>query len=299
MTAVIAERGAGAEAWSVEEVAELAGVSAAVFEEFFENREECFLAAFDLAAGRAEEEMAGAYLAETRWLDAVRAGLAHFLWFLEAEPALGRLLVVHSMGGGERVLRRRMEILTTLAKAVDRGREEAPTEANQPPAVVAEGVVGAVLAVVQNRLLTEETAPPMELFGSLVSIVVLPYLGAGIARRELTRPAPRLRRQEDSQLGAAMAGGTRLTYRTGRVLSAIHDYPGASNREVAEHAGIVDQGQVSKLLARLEARGLIEKAGEGRSRGAPNSWRLTPLGETLMRTDGVRAAVRSRKVPHA
>jgi AcrR family transcriptional regulator len=299
MAAVMAERGAGAEAWSVEAVAERAGVSVTAFEELFEDREECFLAAFDLAVERAEEEMAGAYLAETRWLDAVRAGLAHFLWFLESEPTLGHLLVVHSMGGGERVLRRRMEILATLAKTVDRGRDEVPAGAGQPPAVVAEGVVGAVLAVVQNRLLTEETAPPMELFGSLVSIVVLPYLGAGIARRELTRPAPRLRRQGEPQLGSAMAGGTRLTYRTARVLSAIHDYPGASNREVAEHAGIVDQGQVSKLLSRIEVRGLIEKAGEGRSRGAPNSWRLTLLGETLMQTDGVRAAVRSRKVSPA
>jgi hypothetical protein len=32
-----------------------------------------------------------------------------------------------------------------------------------------------------------------DLFGSLVSIVVLPYLGAGTARRELARPAPRPR----------------------------------------------------------------------------------------------------------
>jgi DNA-binding MarR family transcriptional regulator len=86
--------------------------------------------------------------------------------------------------------------------------------------------------------------------------------------------------------------GTRLTYRTARVLAAIEDYPGASNREVAERAGIVDQGQISKLLSRLEARQLIEKLGEGKTRGAPNAWRLTEQGEWLMSNPAMRGARR-------
>jgi DNA-binding MarR family transcriptional regulator len=75
----------------------------------------------------------------------------------------------------------------------------------------------------------------------------------------------------------------RLTYRTGRVLQAIARYPGASNREVAERAGIVDQGQISKLLARLEAAEVITNQSEGNSRGAPNAWRLTERGERVER----------------
>jgi DNA-binding MarR family transcriptional regulator len=119
-------------------------------------------------------------------------------------------------------------------------------------------------------------------------VIVLPYLGSAVARRELTRPVPRVRLAGDGlshseeRLSARQAG-VRLTYRTARVLSAISDYPGASNREVAERAGIVDQGQISKLLTRLEARELIVKIGEGRTRGAPNSWRLTERGEVVLR----------------
>ena len=75
----------------------------------------------------------------------------------------------------------------------------------------------------------------------------------------------------------------RLTYRTGRVLQAIARYPGASNREVSERAGIVDQGQISKLLSRLETAGVIANQGEGTSRGAPNAWRLTEHGEHVER----------------
>jgi AcrR family transcriptional regulator/DNA-binding MarR family transcriptional regulator len=303
MAEAMAERGAGAEGVSVAEVLARAGVSSATFEELFADREACLLAAFDLAVDRAWEEMGGAYRGELRWLDSIKAALASFLWFLESHPALGRLLVVYSMGGGERVLRRRLEVLAKLAEVVDRGREEGPAGAQPPPRVVADGVVGAVLAVIHNRLMAKEPRPVMELFGALTSIIVLPYLGAGAARRELTRPAPRVRTRSELESGAsdfaAQQAGTRLTYRTARVLSAIDDYPGASNREVAERAGIVDQGQVSKLLARLEGRGLIEKTGEGRTRGAPNSWRLTVEGETLMRLAGLRAVIRSRNPPTA
>lgn len=302
MAEVMAERGARAGTVTVADVAERAGVDSATLVELFEDREACLLAAFDLGVARVSEQMTSAYLGESRWLDAVKAALAHFLRFLEAEPALGRLLVVHSMGGGAPLLHRRMEVLVRLAKAVDRGREEALARAQQPPAVVAEGIVGAVLAVVHNRLISENGQRPIDLFGPLVSIVVLPYLGGTVARRELARPAPRLRSRDElnSRLGGSRGEqASRLTYRTARVLNAIDDYPGASNREVAERAGIVDQGQISKLLARLESRGLIEKAGEVKTRGAPNSWRLSEQGEMLMASAGLRAAARSRKVPPA
>jgi DNA-binding MarR family transcriptional regulator len=159
--------------------------------------------------------------------------------------------------------------------------------------VIAEGVVGAVLAVLANRLLSEAAPPPIELFGTLSSIIVLPYLGPSVARRELSRPLPppRAAKQSSPPLERSDAEAPRLTYRTARVLSAIGDYPGASNREVARRAGIVDQGQISKLLGRLEQRELIAKIGEARARGAPNAWRLTEQGEAAMRSAGLRAVL--------
>jgi hypothetical protein len=250
------------------------------------SREACLLAEMENGLERVRRALLAAYDAESRWLDAIKAGLVAFLAFLEREPAVGRLLVIDSMRGGERVLRRRVEIVGVLAAAVDLGRREGPPGRQQPPAVVAEGVIGAVLTVLQNRLLARERTEVMDLFGPLVSIIVLPYLGAGVARRELTRPVPRIRVGVELGDGAGYGEhngrGARLTYRTTRVLRAIADYPGASNREVADRAGIVDQGQVSKLLGRLQARGLIVKDGEARTHGAPNSWRLTERGELLL-----------------
>lgn len=269
------------------------------------------LEVLDLAAERVGARMAAGYNAHSRWLDAIKAALVAFLAFLEEEPVLGRLLVVHSMTGGELMMRRRVQFFGELAQAIDHGAgngaQKGPAGRQRPPLVVAEGVVGAVLAVLQNRLLDDasisassleidDDASPqgegerdrvMDLFGSLVSIIVLPYLGPGVARRELARPAPRAGASPlATQLAAGSreySAGMRLTYRTARVLGAIGDYPGASNREIADRAGIVDQGQISKLLGRLQARGLIAKMGSVRTRGAPNSWRLTERGELVMK----------------
>jgi len=295
MAEAMAERGADGACVTVGEVIARAGVSEAEFHEQFHDREACLLAAFDLGVERARRRMVSAYDAELRWLDAIKAGLAEFLRFLDREPALGRLLVIYAMGGGGRVLRRRAQVVEALAAVIDRGRLEIPAGRHRPASVTAEGVIGAVLTIVQNRLLDERKTAAIDLFGQLVSIVVLPYLGAGVARRELSRPAPRA--HLPMMLAARSRGGElererglRLTGRTMLVLSAIAAYPGASNREVADRAGIVDQGQISKLLSRLQRRQLVANNGEGRTRGAPNAWQLTERGEALL---GSVAASRS------
>jgi DNA-binding MarR family transcriptional regulator len=77
--------------------------------------------------------------------------------------------------------------------------------------------------------------------------------------------------------------GMRLTYRTVRVLLAIAEYPGASNRQVADASGVVDQGQISKLLVRLEHLGLIHNGRSDSARGEPNVWSLTARGGEIER----------------
>jgi DNA-binding MarR family transcriptional regulator len=80
------------------------------------------------------------------------------------------------------------------------------------------------------------------------------------------------------------AVGVRSTYRTARVLSAIAANPGASNRAVAAAAGIVDEGQASKLLKRLERLSLIENMARDREPGNANAWRLTTRGVEVERS---------------
>jgi AcrR family transcriptional regulator len=273
---------------TVAQVIGRAKVSRKTFYDVFADREDCFLAALEQSVAQAGRHVKEAYSEQTAWRESLRAGLAELLVFFDEEPALARLVLVEALGAGPRVLERRAEILDELAKIVDQGRF-ATSAGREPPEVVAEGVVGAVFAVLHTRALGEDGDERFAcLLGSLMNIVVLPYLGARAASRELSRPAPERRRAESSRTQAhsrdPMAGLTmRLTYRTVRVLVVIGEHPGASNREIAERSGVADQGQISKLLARLARLELVENTGDGQEKGASNAWHLTPRGARVER----------------
>ena len=294
----------GASSVTVARVIARAGVSRRLFYELFADIEDCFLATFDWGVEQARVLAVDAYAAERSWREGIRAGLGALLRFFDERPLIGQLCVVHATGGGPRVLERRSRVIVELCEAVDRGRavNSSPTRPGRvPPPVVAEGVVGAVLAVLYTRMLArgaaagngstgEEPSPLVELHGELMSLIVLPYLGGKVAGNELRKQAPPALEQgrsiadELASRSQYQRPGARLTYRTVRVLMTIAALPGGSNREVAERAGIVDQGQISKLLTRLEYQGLIvNRDTESTARGTPNSWWLTERGETFER----------------
>jgi DNA-binding MarR family transcriptional regulator len=120
-----------------------------------------------------------------------------------------------------------------------------------------------------------------------MSMIVLPYLGPAAARRELSRPLPTLPPAPpagESDTASALDGlHMRLTYRTLRVMSVVAQVPGLGNNRIGERAGVRDQGQISKMLARLASLGLLENTGKGQPAGRSNAWRLTPKGERLER----------------
>jgi AcrR family transcriptional regulator/DNA-binding MarR family transcriptional regulator len=298
MVEVAAERGAGNV--TVAHVVERAGVSRRTFYELFSDREECFLAAFDDGIARASRYVLDAYDPRAGWAERIRTALIGLLCFLDAERGIGQLLIVGSLGAGHRALERRRRSIAQITSLIDEGRtltgtgKESKTGDELPP-LTAEGIAGGVLSILHSRLLdspspamrgTGAGIPPLPAGGSLLGLtgplmgmIVLPYLGPAAARKELARPVPKMpanaHRADSNPLSRLEM---RLTYRTVRVLMAIAARPGSSNRIVADAAEVSDQGQMSKLLARLQQLGLIENTGGGASRGEPNAWTLTDKG---------------------
>jgi AcrR family transcriptional regulator len=272
---------------TVAQVIGRARVSRKTFYDVFADREDCFLAAFEQALEQAATIAREAYEGETAWREGVRSALARLLILMDEEPGLAKLCVVEALAAGERVLERRAEVLDRLAGVIDEGRTLTSTT-REPPEVTAEGVIGGVFAVLHTRLLDDDDAPLTDLLGPLMSMIVLPYLGARAASRELARPAVAVAADRQSR-GQARSRDPleglkmRLTYRTVRVLMVIAGHPGASNREIAEGSGIVDQGQISKLMNRLARLNLVENHGEGQEKGAANAWHLTPRGAQVER----------------
>lgn len=287
---VCTERGVGNV--TVAHVVERSGVSRRTFYEQFADRESCLLAAFEQALELACERVLPAYRAQDVWRERIRAGLSELLVLLDEQPVLGRLLIVESLSGGPKLLERRGKAVAQVIEAIDAGRGEASDQLAVP--LAAEGIVGGVLTVIHSRLLDKDRGSLPELLNQLMSMIVLPYLGARAARRELDRPQPtRESRPTESEpllSDPFKEAGMRLTYRTVRVLGAIVDNPEASNRAIGEAAGIEDQGQASKLLGRLQRIGLVANTGLGPGQGAPNSWSLTDRGRQVIQTIRVHSA---------
>ena len=280
MAEVASERGAGSV--TVAHVVARAGVSRRTFYDLFADREECFLAAFQETIGRVGAQVIEAYEHESAWRERIRTGLWSLLVVLDEEPATARLCIVESLAAGPRVLERRAVALRALVRVVDEGRTVVPRKMTQPPPLTAEGVVGAVLSVIHTRLSDPSAKPLAGLLGELMSVIVLPYLGQAAAQKELHKPTPKLKTKTTPTQRDPLEGlDMRITYRTVRVLIVIASYPDASNRKIATEAGISDQGQVSKLLARLEHLGLVYNRGIGPVKGAPNAWQLTARGRNV------------------
>jgi AcrR family transcriptional regulator len=300
MIDVVSERGRSDA--TVADVVARSGVSRRTFYEVFDDFDGCFLAALDQSIARAKEYVLDQYDPAEKWQRRIRLALTGLLEFLEDEPAMGRLCVVETLGAGARVHERRLVVLDAVIAAVDEGRREARS-AKTLPLLTSEGVVGGVLSVLHSRLLPEdpararpipdgaaghrrgtrnaggESASLLDLTGPLMGMIVLPFLGPAAAQKETLRPSPERRTRARVASGDPLRDlEMRLTYRTVRVLLAIAAGPGASNREVGVGAGIDDQGQISKLLSRLERLGLIQNSGAGQVRGAPNAWALTKKG---------------------
>jgi AcrR family transcriptional regulator len=289
---------------TVAQITARARVSRRTFYELFDNRDDCLAAVLEDVAALVETELTAAGLAQLSWRERVRMGLWRMLCVFDREPVVARVCVVHAMAGGPGALAHRKSLIARLIAVVDEGRAQGSCATDCTP-LTAEGVVGAALTVIQGTLARGNGEPLTGLLGELMGMIVLPYQGAGAARREQRRPAPAGRAADivpstahTARTGVDPLAGLpmRLTYRTARVLDGVAGHAGLSNRQVAEHAGIADQGQVSKLLARLERLGLLVNRCEGHVKGEPNAWQLTAKGQLVtqnIRTPTATAAAGS------
>ncbi|MEA2478306.1 MAG: hypothetical protein QOJ07_228 [Thermoleophilaceae bacterium] len=129
----------------VADVLERAAISRKTFYEQFRDKEDCFMAAYEVAAERASEAVRAAAREQADRPGALRAGLEALLRFLADEPELARLLIVEVMGAGPAARTRRDEAIAGFGPLI------APMSDGGPP-VAAELVVGGVWEVVHSRV---------------------------------------------------------------------------------------------------------------------------------------------------
>jgi hypothetical protein len=253
-------------------------ISERQFYEVFDTDRECLLAAVDQGLARVARVVEKAAECADGWHERVRAALSALLVFFDEEPGWARLLLGDSPVEAGPDFERREHALQALTRAL-----VTETQAQQNNSgwfvpwseLTAELVVGGVVAVLRKRIDEGSQEPFVELAPSLTAFIMAQYPGANAnlgadqtAAGNVESPLQRL--------------PVRVTYRTTRVLNAIGEAPGLSNRDIAEVAGLTDEGQTSRLLRRLEQRGLVQNVGVGQAYGGANAWLLTAYGERVL-----------------
>jgi AcrR family transcriptional regulator len=168
---------------SVEDVLERAGLSRPTFYEHFENKEDCFLQAFDAAAERLWTRLVvAASESDESWRDRLRLGLEELLRWVAEEPEAARALIVESRSAGPAGLLRRDAVLDRFTACIDSWVRE---EATAPSALAAAGIVGGIEALLYARIAKGEAEDLDPLLPSLMYFAVLPLEGHEVANGEL------------------------------------------------------------------------------------------------------------------
>jgi AcrR family transcriptional regulator len=180
----------GYAATTVADVVGGAGVSRKTFYEHFQDKEDCFLAAFDGGVEILVNAVERATLeAQGEWREHIRAGVRAYLTTLAAVPDFARTFLVEVLAAGPRALERRGEVhrrFAELLKALHESyRADHPEEIPQLPDEVFIATVGAVNELVSDRVRGGRTADLPEL-EPVISYLQIAFLaGHGQAERVL------------------------------------------------------------------------------------------------------------------
>jgi len=166
---------------TVADVVKRAAIARNTFYENFSSKEDCFLAAQQLAMSAALERVVAAAGELERWPQRVRAGLAAFLEYVVAEPALARTCMVESLSAGPAAVEYYEESQQAFVSLFRLGRDVSPHGA-ELPGTLEEAIIGGVFWIVYRRLATSEVNAVAELLPEVVEFALTPYIGAEAAR---------------------------------------------------------------------------------------------------------------------
>ena len=163
-----------------------AGVSRTTFYELFEDKERCFLAAYDNAIDVLVRRVIAAYEGEGEWPQRAARGLAALLEQLAAEPLLARLSLVDIGSAGPAAQRRYRAAVQRLTPLFEEGRDFAPGGRNLP-ANTSRMAIGGVTGLIAEELVGDRAEPLPGLLSDVLFATLVPYIGPDAAVREVER----------------------------------------------------------------------------------------------------------------
>ena len=180
----------GYEATTVTDVIGVAGVSLEVFHEMFDDKEDCFLEAYDAVIDVLVAHVTSAYEAAggEPWPDRMTAALRALVELLAAESDIARMAMVEVTAVGESARERYRAALTRFSRLLEEGREYA-TEGDSLPPDTARFAIGGATSLIFDEVRAGRGPELVRILPDLVFAVLMPYLGPEAADAERRRVA--------------------------------------------------------------------------------------------------------------
>lgn len=158
---------------SVERILARARVSRRTFYDLFEDREACFLAAYDEVIAHVVALMVQAFNEGDTVDERMRGALQAFCDFCAEEPAAARACIVEVLAAGPRARARRSQAMERLARLVETGLRETLVDDRLRP-LAARALVGGVHELVYQRVDRGEASMLPALAAEILSAQLVP-----------------------------------------------------------------------------------------------------------------------------
>jgi AcrR family transcriptional regulator len=163
-------------ALSLGDIAAQAAVSLQTFYTHFANKEEAFLATYEVGHAKSMAVINQTLVGQTSWVEAARASVLALLEFLASEPSYAHLACVDVLIAHPHVANRLDEANAFYAEllALQIGDDAPPL----PPApVIGEAIVGGVFELLHDYILRGHTSELPELADHIMYIALTPLMG--------------------------------------------------------------------------------------------------------------------------
>jgi AcrR family transcriptional regulator len=175
---LVAER--GYQKTTIESIAKTARVALTTFYEHFEDKEACFLAAFDESVEAAREIFIELVDPQLPWPQQIATGLGVFLEMVVKEPARAKLCLVEAQAAGSASLARYQATLESVAPKLREGRALNPRGTSLPDGLEV-GVAGGLAWLIHQRLAADRLDGLEALLPEMLQVTLTPYVGQSAA----------------------------------------------------------------------------------------------------------------------
>lgn len=166
---------------TIERVLSVAQVPAPIFDEHFEDKQDCFLQALDELVCRLEQQLREDPQQPASWPERIELGLQTLLTALAEHPDDARVAMVECLSAGDASVARLHSALGRFVPVLEEGRvygaEEGSDGSEYLPSQTSAAVIGGIASIVHRRVLEGLTAELPALLPDLLYFALLPYLG--------------------------------------------------------------------------------------------------------------------------